>query len=89
MNTITVVAGKDGKRTMKVELPPSATVKDLKAKYAAATKKSIHRISFRKDEGDKVVRLDDDSKLLSDYKVGADGKVTFKDLGPQIGKCTN
>lgn len=87
---VTVVSGKgDKQRENKIELPANATVKDLKTKYAQITKKSIHRLSFKnEDSKDKPVRLDNDTRSLDSYGLGKSFKVTFKDLGPQIGYRT-
>lgn len=38
-------------------------MKDLKAAYAKAARKSVHRVSFKDEKG--AVRLDDDSKTLA------------------------
>jgi len=87
---VTVVSGKSSsKRETEIDLPDNATVKDLKRKYAAVSKKSIHQISFKKENGDKVIRLDNDSKEISSYEgLGSPIVVNFKDLGPQIGYRT-
>jgi very-long-chain enoyl-CoA reductase len=89
---ITVVAGKGDKvRNHVIDLPESATVKDLKKKFASIVKKDIHRISFKKEDpkdATKVLRFDDDSKTLSSYGLGNSFTVTFKDLGAQIGYRT-
>lgn len=83
---ITVVSGKEGKvKTTPVQLDPGATVKDLKKSYSKITKKDIHRLSFKKEEGEKATRLDDDSRTLASYGVCDGAKLSFKDLGPQIG----
>lgn len=90
---VTVLSGKGEKaRSTQIELPQSATVKDLKKKYADVIKKSIHRLSFKAEAGGvdkngnaKVVRLDDDSRSVDSYGLGAEPQLQFKDLGPQIG----
>jgi very-long-chain enoyl-CoA reductase len=67
-----------------VELPTSATVKDLKQAYKRICKKSYHRISFKVGNE----RLDDDGKTLESYGIKDGAVVAFKDLGPQIGYRT-
>ena len=88
--TVTVVQGSGDKvRTTSINLPTSASVKELKKEFAKATGKSVHRISFKLEPGaaDKKeqVRLEDDNKSLESYGVKEGTKVLFKDLGPQIG----
>jgi very-long-chain enoyl-CoA reductase len=68
-------------KSISLQLPKGATVKDLKAAYAKETKKSIYRLSFKNG----TERLDDDSKSLDDYGLKKDATIQFKDLGPQIG----
>lgn len=70
------------KKQITLSLSKSATVGELKKDYAAQTKKSIHRLSFK--TGDGKTRLDDDKKSLSEYGVNSGDNVIFKDLGPQI-----
>lgn len=77
------------KRT-ELKVAADATVKDLKKAYAKETKKDINRVSFKMAGSDKekVVRLDDDKKPLSEYGVADNTTIEFKDLGPQIGYRT-
>lgn len=88
---LNIVSGKGAKeKTTKVSLSASATCGDLKAAYAALSKKSIHRLSFKKDVAgsSKPIRLDNDKKSLTSYGVVDNDTLTFKDLGPQIGYRT-
>lgn len=75
---------KSGKKDVELELSNSATVKDLKVAFSKATKKDIHRLSFKND----TIRLDDDSQPLSKYECKEGTVITFKDLGAQIGYRT-
>ena len=77
-----------GKKQYNIEVKNSATVKDLKIAFAQISKKSIHRVSFKKNSGDKVIRLDDEKKLISDYEITDGDSIQFKDLGPQIDYTT-
>jgi very-long-chain enoyl-CoA reductase len=86
---VTVVSGKGDKvRQSTIKLSENATVKDLKKEYSKIAKKSIHRLSFKREEGEKTVRFDSDSKTLESYGLGKSFTVNFKDLGPQIGYRT-
>lgn len=85
---ITVVAGTGAKaKSLSVPLDAQATVHDLKREYGKLTRKSIHRLSFKVEAADKIIRLDDDNKAISSYDLpgGDQPVVIFKDLGPQIG----
>jgi len=85
---ITVVAGTGAKaKSTSVPLDAQATVQDLKREYGKLTHKSIHRLSFKVEAADKIIRLDDDNKAISSYDLPGGDKpvVIFKDLGPQIG----
>jgi len=85
---ITVVAGTGAKaKSISVPLDAQATVQDLKREYGKLTHKSIHRLSFKVEAADKIIRLDDDNKAISSYELPGGDKpvVIFKDLGPQIG----
>ncbi len=64
------------KKQITLSLSKSATVGELKKDYAAQTKKSIHRLSFK--TGDGKTRLDDDKKSLSEYGVNSGDNVIFK-----------
>jgi len=87
---VTVTYGKaDKPKSSQITIDDKATVKDLKRSFAKLSKKNIHRISFKQDQGGgKVVRLDNDSKLISSYNLGENPTVAFKDLGAQIGYRT-
>lgn len=90
MNVI-VISGKGDKvKRTELTLPKNATVLDLKKAFATASKKSIHRLSFKVGEGEKITRLENDTQPLSEHH--SDPKealvVQFKDLGPQIGYRT-
>lgn len=86
---ITVNAGKgDRAKTTKITLDAKATVADLKKEYQKATKKNIHRQSFKIEIGEKTIRLDDDSKTVASYDLGESPTLTMKDLGPQVGYRT-
>lgn len=83
---VTVNAGKGDKaRTHEIQLSDGATVMDLKKEYSKLSRKSVHRLSFKHQDGDKVIRLDDSSKAVSSYNLGSEPVLTMKDLGPQIG----
>jgi very-long-chain enoyl-CoA reductase len=85
---VTIVSGSgDKQRKTELTLDNNATVKDLKKEYAKASKKDIHRQSF-KAGADGKIRLDNDSKALKDLNLGENPTLTFKDLGPQIGYRT-
>ena len=88
MEVTVVSGGGDSKREKVIKLDADATVKDLKKSYAKETKKDINRLSFKYENGEKVVRFDSDSKKLKDYELGNSMVVKFKDLGPQIGYRT-
>lgn len=75
-------------RLEKVTLSDKATIGDLKKEYAKIVKKSIYRLSFKYEKGDKTIRLDDDSKLLSSFELPENKTLVFKDLGAQIGYRT-
>mmetsp|Transcript_32873 Transcript_32873/g.47481 ORF Transcript_32873/g.47481 Transcript_32873/m.47481 type:complete len:299 (-) Transcript_32873:1234-2130(-) len=81
------ISGSKGSKT-NVKLATNSTVLDLKKEYSKATKKSIHRISFKQDVDTNPVRLDDDSKTIESYGLGPSPSLIFKDLGPQIGYRT-
>lgn len=69
----------------KVELPVTATVKDLKEQmYLQNPKLPPNRQSYTFGQRDKKVKLKDDNKPLRDYKLMTDDVITLKDLGPQI-----
>ena len=85
---LNVVSGSGAKsKTSTVSLSESATVADLKNEYSKLCKKSIHRLSFKKEipGSDKPVRLDDDRQILKNLGVVDGDNLVFKDLGPQIG----
>eukprot|EP01038_Epipyxis_sp_PR26KG_P006533 gene6533-8975_t len=71
-NEISLVRGKE------------ATVHDLKREFAKNSKRSIYRLSFKKNE----IKLDNDSQTLVSYGVIDGDILVFKDLGPQIGYRT-
>jgi len=75
--------------TKEIDLKDNATLTDLKLAYSGISKKSIHRISFKKvsDDG-KAERLDKDNKTLKDYGISDGETLQFKDLGPQIDYAT-
>lgn len=82
---ITINSGKGDKvRTHEIQLSEGATVLDLKKEYSKLIKKSIHRISLKNIDGDKVTRLEDNSKTIASYQLGESVSLTMKDLGPQI-----
>lgn len=90
MVKVNIVSGKGDKvKTTPIDLPESATVQELKKEFVKATKKDIHRVSFKIDDAEgKAVKLDKDSKALKDYNIKDGQSITFKDLGPQIGYRT-
>jgi|LauGreSuBDMM15SN_2_FD.fasta_scaffold1701947_1 hypothetical protein len=55
-----------------VSVTNSTTIRELKEKYAKASKKSIHRLSFKLRD----IRMDDDSKTLEHYGFNKDSTVT-------------
>lgn len=77
-----VVTTKKGEKPFPVEA--NTTVGEFKKMYAKETHKSIHRLSFKFNMGETVVRLDDDRKKMSEIGVTEGTKLEFKDLGPQI-----
>mmetsp|Transcript_41111 Transcript_41111/g.41996 ORF Transcript_41111/g.41996 Transcript_41111/m.41996 type:complete len:295 (-) Transcript_41111:64-948(-) len=77
-----------GKSEKDLQIDGTCTVKDLKIAYEKISKKSIYRQSFKKTDGDKLVRLENESKSLKDYGIVDGDKLQFKDLGPQIGYRT-
>lgn len=86
---ITVHSGKgDRAKVTQITLDAKATVKDLKKEFQKATKKNIHRQSYKCEIGDKTIRLDDDSKTVASYGLGETPSLTMKDLGPQVGYRT-
>ena len=88
---LNIVSGKGAKeKTTKVSLSSTATCADLKTEYSIITKKSVHRLSFKKEVAgsSKPIRLDNDKKELSSFGVVDNDTLTFKDLGPQIGYRT-
>eukprot|EP01031_Cornospumella_fuschlensis_P048463 gene48463-59350_t len=86
---VTIVSGKGDKvKRTELALEKGSTVKDLKKAFSKATKKDINRISFKVGDGEKPVRLDDDSKALTEYGVADKAVIQFKDLGAQIGYRT-
>jgi very-long-chain enoyl-CoA reductase len=78
-----IIVGKKAKTSIKLE--GTLTVLDLKKEYSKVSKKNIHRISFKFKNGEKEVRLDDDSKSLDSLGLKNDTEIIFKDLGQQIG----
>ena len=87
---IHIKSGSGGKvKVDSVSLSKDATIKQLKNEYSRICKKSVHRLSFKKESNsDKIVRLDDDNKTLHSYGVESGETIVFKDLGPQIGYRT-
>ena len=86
---ITINSGKGDKaKTTSITLNNKSTILELKKEYQKLTKKDIHRQSFKCEIGDKVTRLDDDSKTIQSYNLGDKPILVFKDLGPQIGYRT-
>jgi very-long-chain enoyl-CoA reductase len=83
--TIFVLSGR-GEKAKKTELKVSlsSTIKDVKKEFARASKKSIHRLSFKVGEGKDAIRLDSDEKTLESYNLKDGSEITFKDLGAQI-----
>jgi len=88
MQLIIVQGTGDKSKERTVDVGADATVKDLKTAFYKLTKKNVHRQSYKKEVGDKVVRLEDDNKRLKEYGVSNGDKLVFKDLGPQIGYRT-
>ena len=70
-----ITVGTD-KKQISLSLGTNATVGDLKREYAGQTKKSIHRLSFKTQDG--KTRLDDDKKALSTYGVNSGDRLVFK-----------
>ncbi|TYZ57722.1 hypothetical protein PybrP1_006297 [[Pythium] brassicae (nom. inval.)] len=90
---ITIVEPAKAKRAFgRFELPDAASVADLKSAFAAQTRISRHRLSFKlpstATDSDGLVSLSDDSKSLASYGVKSGSELLFKDLGPQIGYRT-
>jgi very-long-chain enoyl-CoA reductase len=79
-----VIKVQAGKKSTDVQISLSASVKDLKAAYAKTARVNVHRISLK--NGD--IKLDKESKSLSEYGLHDGSVVLFKDLGPQIGYRT-
>ena len=88
--SLNIASGSGAKsKTITINLSENATVADLKSAYAKASKKSVHRLSFKKEgSGKSVVRLEDDRKTLKSYNINDTDELVFKDLGAQIGYRT-
>eukprot|EP01031_Cornospumella_fuschlensis_P025695 gene25695-31030_t len=88
MNVTIVSRQGDKLKRTELALEKGATVKDLKKAFSTASKKDINRISFKVGDGEKTLRLDDDSKALTEYGAVDKAVIQFKDLGAQIGSRT-
>src|SRR5690349_19727099 len=87
---VNILSGKGAKaKSTPITLADNATLMDLKKEYAKICKRSVDRLSFKKDvEGEKPVRLENDTKTLKAYGIINGDEIAFKDLGPQIGYRT-
>lgn len=78
-----------GQKSLKFDMPPSASVFDLKKAYSLKDARFYpDRIRFSFEKNGARVVLVDDKKSLESYGVADGTEVILKDLGPQIGYQT-
>ncbi|EEY67325.1 3-oxo-5-alpha-steroid 4-dehydrogenase, putative [Phytophthora infestans T30-4] len=90
MQVKVIKTGKRAKDYGPVEVAGSApTVGQLKVAFEKHARVSRNRQSLKlQQDGETLVPLTDDSKLLVDYGVKSGSTLVFRDLGPQIGYRT-